>query len=261
MNPEELTELVNTDDTSDASAVWDKFFGDEFRKKYAYFLLTITVCMIDKRDVKKEMVKGDKTILDLVNPTDEAFAILQYGGNFHKWYEIYANRNDPNHKTQKKRNRVGAYGLTAGKGKFKSGFTDEGLSLYENAVHFFDRARLHPHYENLENECRSAFNLGPIMQLANERGDFEGKSVKDVGRSKSKVIKAALCPQLADIFFGRNRGHEDEEDGSGEDGSGDETSVVDDGLEGRDGGFEDARKSASDDDRDSDDGESGSDDD
>ena len=97
------------------------------------------------------------------------------------------------------------------------------------------------------------------MQLANERGDFEGKSVKDVGRGKSKVVKAAECPQLADIFFGRNRDHEDEEDGSGGDREDDETSEVDDGLEGQDHGFEEARKSASDDDRDSVDEESGSD--
>ena len=50
--------------------------------------------MIDRHDVKKEMVKGDKNILDLVNPTNKAFAILQYSGNLHKWHEISKHRCD-----------------------------------------------------------------------------------------------------------------------------------------------------------------------
>ena len=232
-----LLEMIKIEDLSDEDAeTWTIFFGDDFRKQFIKFLHDIVACMIDKRKIMKLMVKGDKTIVDLLHHSDMALAVLMYAGHLTKWTEIKEHEKDPDHPSQKNVNRGGKYNDKRARGRYAIGYNVEGMDLYEYAKQFFAKATSHKYWFALKKDCRAYFNNSETMKAARRMGEYKGKSGKDAIDNCTARPVAPRFEAFARMFYSQedpskladNSESEDDEDG--------ETSVME-GIEYDDNGF------------------------
>ena len=217
-----LLEMIKTEDLSDDDAeTWTIFFGDGFRNQFIKFLHDIVACMIDKRKIMKHMVKGDKTIVDLLHHSDMALAVLMYAGHLTKWTEIKQHEKDPDHPSQKNVNRGGKYNDKRARGRYAIGYNVEGMDLYEYAKQFFAGAKSHKYWFALEKDCRAYFNNSETMKAARRMGEYKGKSGKDAIDNCTARPVAPRFEAFAKMFYSQedpsklvdNSESEDDEDG------------------------------------------------
>ena len=134
-----------------------QFFGENYRKQFVIFLHEFVMCMLELREVKQEMVLGEKCILDLTSPSDKALALLFYVNNHAKWSHLHENKDNPDLNSKRKRGG-GIFSNTRGKGKFRRGWSEDGMSLFHGAETFFKTARTKEvEWSELKVYCRDYF--------------------------------------------------------------------------------------------------------
>ena len=147
-----------------ATATWCEFFHDtEFSEGYIEFLHEQTLCMVDQDKVKKKLLRG-KCVLEIVTASDETQAVFNYINNSEKWIERYQKRDDPADPIHKDRSG-GKYASSKGRGRFKSGYTEEGKTIYDQALAFFKKARTNKEgmFEHTKN-CKKWYDASMLKK-------------------------------------------------------------------------------------------------
>lgn len=178
MDPKELEELVKPgQDLGPEAEVWNKMTEDSYKAKFAEWVNKAALMMVDQRIVGTMMIKGDGGPYDVMDASDEALALLQYVGNYDKWKKVVEHGDDHSHESQVNVNRVGKFGKTKGRGRFKSGITEEGRDLYDNALRFFEALRDMPMFDVIEQECKRNWINSSAYKSAKSSGRYSGRSL------------------------------------------------------------------------------------
>lgn len=213
MDPKELEELVKPgQDLGPQGTVWEVMTEDEFKTRYAEWYNKVALMMADQRLVGKMMIKGDSGPHDVLDTSDEALACLQYIGNFDKWKEVVEHEGEYSHDSQKFVNRGGKYCNAKGKGRFKSGISEEGRELYDNALRFFEALRDMPMFHVIEQECKRNWINSAAYKSAKSSGRYSGKKSL---KSSGDVDEELVCDdEVGDVDerFVRSFYNEDEDD-------------------------------------------------
>ena len=223
MDPKELEELVKPgQDLGPQGTVWEVMTEDEFKTRYAEWYNKVALMMADQRLVGTMMIKGDSGPHDVLDTSDEALACLQYIGNFDKWKEVVEHEGEYSHDSQKFVNRGGKYCNAKGKGRFKSGISEEGRELYDNALRFFEALRDMPMFHVIEQECKRNWINSAAYKSAKSSGRYSGKKSL---KSSGEVDEELVCDdEVGDVderfvrsFYNEDEYDEEEDDNLGED--------------------------------------------
>ena len=218
IRPEEILEFVDAyhqgKDKGADSPVWDTFFDEETKAIYVKWLHEVAFYQADLRCVVKQMIRATDTIHDVITPAAGALAMFQYAGNLDKWRadaqapdpfdnedeELNDPRPDPR-PTSKSNRRPGKFSKGVGKGRFRSGYTDDGMELYEKCREFFKALRKQSMFRTVFNpECREHFRTTDYYKAAIKRGEGYGKGT--TRKSNRTVVDRRKAPKI-DIEFAR----------------------------------------------------------
>ena len=198
---------------------FDLFFSEEYKKKFVVFLHEFVMCMLELPKVKKQMILGYDSILDLTSPSDEALAVLFYVNNHEKWTNKHQHKDNPEHQGNKRTG--GVFSNTRGKGRFRMGWTDAGMSLFHGAENFFKKAREQTkEWGELKVYCRTYFMT--TMQYRQGCRTVGNKNGAGVDANSELRIEETEAPEL-DAIASEFYGNEDLENSSSNDDGSDES--------------------------------------
>ena len=130
-----MSGVVSWNGTDD---VWP-IISDE-RCRYIDFQQWLVLCHLDFKHAKAELKKHNGCTAKVVTAADEAWALFCHVNNKEKWKTIaenWDNKSHPCHFSKK----GGVYAKTKERGRYKTGFTDEGMDLYRKFLVFFRKVR------------------------------------------------------------------------------------------------------------------------
>ena len=176
---------------------FDLFFSDEYKKKFIVFLHEFVMCMLELPKVKKHMIMGKDSILDLTSASDEALAVLFYVNNHEKWTKKHQHKDDPEHQGNNNTGG-GVFSNTRGKGRFRMGWTEDGMSLFHGAEIFFKKAREKTDdWEKLKISCRTYF--ATTMQYRHGRRTMRDKNQGGSDGNSELDDEDVVAPELDGI--------------------------------------------------------------
>lgn len=175
-----MSGVVSWNGTDD---VWSIVNDEQCR--YIDFQQWLVLCHLDFKHAKAELKKHNGCTAKVVTAADEAWALFCHVNNKEKWITIaenWENKAHPCHFSKK----GGVYAKTEGRGRYKTGFTDEGMTLYKRFLEFFRRVRaLGPEkWGQICKESEEAYD-SPLMATYRQRGGSPGK--KSLLHYQSKV--------------------------------------------------------------------------
>ena len=176
---------------------FDLFFSDEYKKKFIVFLHEFVMCMLELPKVKKQMIMGKDSILDLTSASDEALAVLFYVNNHEKWTKKHQHKDDPEHQGNNNTGG-GVFSNTRGKGRFRMGWTEDGMSLFHGAENFFKKAREKTDdWEKLKISCRTYF--ATTMRYRHGRRTMRNKNQGESDGNSELDGEYVMAPELDGI--------------------------------------------------------------
>lgn len=188
---------------------WRSFFDGEtnaFRSAYIEFLFKMTVCMVDTDKVHGKLLRG-KPIHKIVTASDEAQAVFNYINNHEKWMKRHQERDNPTHSIHKDR-KGGIYATSKGRGRFKSGYTEEGTLFYDKAVEFFKKARTMKYMEEYEMWCWDWYRSSALKA----RIEAGGTKKKAGATQINATVEAMPALPIPDDVLASMAAHDDDDE-------------------------------------------------
>ena len=180
---------------------FDLFFSEEYKKKFVVYLHEFVMCMLELPKVKTRMILGEDSILDLSSASDEALALLFYVNNHEKWTKKYQHKDNPDHPGNKRAG--GVFSNTRGKGRFRMGWTDDGMSLFHGAENFFKKARSKTkEWQDLKVYCREYFmTTMQYRQGCRTMANGDGASDDENSKLKEREMEVPELDAIASSFY------------------------------------------------------------
>ena len=196
------------------SVEWSKLvFEEGAMDKLVNWIVLVPLSQVGTKEMLSALItdKNEWKLSKLVNDTDLAMAAFQFVGNWEKYLETFKpsdNETTANNETTAKRNNApGKFCRSEGKGAFESGFTEEGMEFYHDALEFFKALSAHKEFFAVETNVKVFWMESPKYKSQRERAE----SMKNKQARKTKPdVHPEDIPVVNEAFAKMIYGSDDE---------------------------------------------------